>query len=195
MKNSKVSPSGPEKDLKGMLFGDGSLLALDAPPKRKNGKWYWLCQCQLHKVKPKYFRITKLLSGEIKSCGCHGGSVRKNNDDLVGQQLGFVKVFNETRINGNRPEFLVYCVVCHTEKWVRAENLRKHTGISCICTPRLKHRKIGQYHVLDVPNRKNDDGLPEVLCKNEEGNEVWVLKEELLRALAHEMLEEKKAGK
>lgn len=190
MKTPNVSPPGSEMDLKGMVFGGGSLLALDAPPKRKKGKWYWLCQCQLHNVKPKYFRITKLLSGEIKSCGCHGGSVGKNNDDLVGQQIGFVKVFDETRINGNRPEYLVHCVVCNTEKWVRVENLRKHTGISCVCTPRLKNRTIGQYTVLDATNRKNENGLPELLCKDKEGNEVRVLKEELLRTLAEELLAE-----
>lgn len=196
MKDAKNAPSSPPKNLAGRVFGEGLLLALDGPAKLgKNGHWEWPCQCLIHDVDPKYIRVTKLERGAIKSCGCHGGSAPKNNKDLIGQQIGFVKVLSKTRLASGRPEFLVRCVVCKREKWVRAENLRKHIGISCICAPRLKHRTIGQYHVLDKPNRKNDGGLPEVQCKGEDGNEVWVLKEELLRTLAREMTVEKKSKK
>ncbi len=192
--NNTVQHHYPE-DLKGMVFGRGMLLALDEPPKLNNGKWEWKCQCLIHNVEPRYFRITKLKSGEIKSCGCHGGSVPKNNDDLIGKHIGCVKVLNETRINGERPEFMVRCIICGREKWVRAEGLRKHTGISCHCIQSLKHRTIGGYYVLDAKKRKNNEGLPEMLCKTKDGEEVWVLTEELLRTLAQKLRSAKKSQK
>lgn len=193
---AKASPPVCKKDLRGMVFGGGSLLALDAPPRLNNGKWEWKCQCLIHNVEPKYFRITKLESGAIKSCGCHGGNrYHINNDDLIGKQIGYIKVRKETRVNNKRSEFKVRCVVCGRERWVRAENLRRHIGISCRCIQTLKHHTIGKYYVLDTEGRKNGDGLPEMRCKKENGEEVWVLTEELLRTLAKEQLTKKMAPK
>ena len=193
MSFNKPAPPSCKRDLRGKVFGNGKLLALDDPPRLdEGGHWEWRCQCQIHDVPPKYFRISKLEHNTIKGCGCHGGSrYHKDNADLIGVQIGFIKVLRESRINGNRPEFKVRCVVCGDEKWVRTENLRKHIGISCQCTPRLKHRVIGGYYVLDTKGRKNGEGLPEMLCEKEHGDEVWVLKEELLRTLAQELLVEK----
>ena len=193
MRSTKTSPPSCNKDLKGKRFGNGSLLALDAPPRCVNDKWEWLCQCQIHDVPPKYFRITKLESNTIKGCGCHGGSVRKNNKDLKDKQIGCIKVLNETRISGNRPEFKVCCIVCGREKWVRVENLRKHIGISCHCIPSLKRRTIGPYYVLDAKDRRDTEGFPEMLCEKENGDEVWVHTEKLLRILAKELIAEKSA--
>ena len=138
--------------------------------------------------------LNKLENGVIKSCGCHGGrrKLPKSTDDLIGKQIGYVKVLNKTRIKDNRPELLVRCVVCGHEKWVRAENLRMLVGISCNCIPRLLRRKIGNYFVLDTRGRKNDEGLPEFLCATESGDEIWVLVEELLRIIAKERLAIKK---
>ena len=190
----KKAPPACPKNLKGQTFGNGKLLALDAPPQlSESGHWEWLCQCQIHDVKPKYFRISKLERGAIKSCGCHGGSrYQKNNQDLIGQKLGFITVLNETRIKDNRPEFNVRCIICGREKWVRAEQLRKHVGISCICAPSLKGRTIGKYYVLSSKGRKNDAGLPEMLCEIKNEDQVWVSTEKLLRTLAKEKLAEKK---
>ena len=42
--------------------------------------------------------------------------------------------------------------------------------------------------MLDTKGRKNGKGLPEMLCEKEHGDEVWVLKEELLRTFAQELL-------
>lgn len=180
--------TGCKEDLTGKVFG-GLLLALDAPPRCVNDKWEWKCQCQIHDVPPKYFRITKLESGAIKGCGCHGGSrYHKNNDDLIGKQIGCIKVLNESRIAGNRPEFKTRCIVCGNEKWVRAENLRKHIGISCHCLTPLKGRTIGRYYVLDSKGRKNSDGMYETLCEKENGQETWVNTEKLLRTLAKELI-------
>ena len=186
--------TGCKKDLKGKVFGGGLLLALDASPRCVNERWEWLCQCKIHDVPPKYFRISKLESNTIKGCGCHGGSrYHKDNDDLIGVQIGFIKVLRESRINGNRPEFKVRCIVCGREKWVRAENLRKHIGISCHCAPSLKCRTIGKYYVLDSAGRRNEDGFPEALCEKENGDEVWVLTEKLLRMQAEEVRKKMKA--
>lgn len=179
---------GCKKDLKGKVFGDGSLLALNAPPRCVNGKWEWLCQCQIHDVSPKYFRITKLENGTIKGCGCHGGSKPKRNNDLADKQIGCIRVLNDVRTNGNRPELRVRCIVCGREKWVRAENLRKHVGIGCHCMPALNDRTVGTYYVLDAKERRNNEGLPEMLCERENGAKVWVRKEKLLHTLAKELI-------
>jgi len=197
MHNTNASSPRCKKNLKGMVFGNGALLALDAPPRLSDsGKWEWLCQCQIHDVPPKCFRITKLENGAIKGCGCHGGSrYHKNNDDLIGEQIGCVKVLDETRTNRNRPEFKVRCVVCKREKWVRTEHLRKHISISCRCIPTLKNRTIGGYYVPDPDNRRNDEGLPQILCATENRDEVWVPVEKLLRAFAKELRQKRKTKK
>lgn len=190
MNDLKKTPPVCKKDLKGKVFGDGKLLALDCPPQQNNnGQWEWLCQCQIHDVPPKYFRVSKLESGSIKSCGCRGGRrYYKDNDDLIGQEVGLIKVLSENRIHRDRPEFKVRCVVCGREKWLRAENIRKHVGISCHCAPALKHRTIGRYYVLKE-ERRNEKGFPEMLCEmKDSGDERWVLKEELLYTLAKELL-------
>ena len=181
-------------NLTGQMFNNGKLLALNAPPRLFENRWEWLCQCQVHDVPPKYFRITKLQSGEIKGCGCHGGSEKKEAPTLGGMRLGFIRVLYETREGKKGTEYLTQCVVCKTRKWVRASNLLNHTGISCRCVPKqLIGRKIGKYFVVDNRERKNDAGLPEVFCEKENGNNVWVSKERLLRTLADELVKEKKS--
>ena len=187
----KEETTGCNKSIKGKRYSGGMLVALDAPPRCVNERWEWLCQCQIHDVPPKYLRITKLENGEIKGCGCHGGSMRKNNSDLIGEQIGCVEVLNETRINGNRPENKVRCIVCGREKWVRVENLRKHIGIRCYCIPTLNDRIIAPYYVLDAKERKNNEGLPELLCEKENGEKVWIQAEKLIRILAKDLAAKK----
>ena len=75
---------------------------------------------------------------------------------------------------------------------MRAENLRKHIGISCHCAPALKCQKIGLFFVLDADGRRNEDGFPETLCEKENGDEVWVLTEKLLHRQAEELCKKKK---
>ena len=180
------------ESLAGTLFNDGMLLALNTPPRLHANHWEWLCQCQVHDVPPKYFRISKLKSGEIKSCGCHGGSESEDTTYLGGKRLGFVKVRYETRKSKRGEERLVKCAVCGKTKWVLSSYLRKHKGISCYCTPRkLEGMTIGKYRVVDKTERKNNAGLPEILCDKEDGSQVWVSKEKILHTLATEM----KAGR
>lgn len=179
-------PELPNKDLRGMTFGYVLVLD-DLPEKRDDGHWWYKIYCSAPGCTrdDRWMRDDRIV--KAKTCGCHYGQ-EQVIPPLSGKQLGFVKVLDEIREQGMRLEFKVRCVVCGKEKWVRAENLKKHIGISCRCAPSLRGRFIGKYEVLPYEQeRTNAKGLPEMLCRKENGNEVWVSTELLLRTLAKEL--------
>lgn len=69
---------GTSKDITGQRFG--SLIALKKVPS-KNGKTYWLCQCDCGNQKE--IQTTHLLEGSTQSCGCQ---LHKNNLPLLNQE-------------------------------------------------------------------------------------------------------------
>lgn len=179
-------PELPNNDLRGMTFG--YLLVLDDfPEKRDDGHWWYKVYCSAPGCTrdDKWMRDDKIV--KAKTCGCHFGQ-EKTVPPFVGKQLGFVKVLDEFREHNNRPELKTRCVVCGEEKWVRVENLRKHIGISCRCAPSLRGRIIGKYKVIPYEQeRTNAKGFPQMLCEKENGNEIWVSTEQLLRTLAKQL--------
>lgn len=69
---AKATPATePKENLRGRVFG--ALTVLDDPPKKSStNHWEWKCRCNVCGTE-KYFRATKLRSGEVTSCGCQRG--------------------------------------------------------------------------------------------------------------------------
>lgn len=90
----------PTKDLTDMRFG--RLIALEPTEKRHRGSIVWKCQCTCEDKTIVYRSSTKLLEGDINSCGCLKREQDKIN--LTGQSKGNYEhlrlAFQEQKIDG-----------------------------------------------------------------------------------------------
>lgn len=166
----------------------GHLEVLPIPPRKDTAsehlKYRVHCNAPGCTHEDKWMRADHIKTAT--SCGCQKGK-KRDDPGLAGLRLGFVVVLKGTRVNGKRTECLVRCVVCGETKWVRAEQLRYHVGIGCKhCMPRLNNITAGKYHVLGG-ERRNEERLPETLCETEDGKQIWVSKEKVLRRLADQL--------
>lgn len=75
-------------DLTGKKFGRLTVLKRD---QNKNGKIYWICQCDCGKIKS--IRGTHLKSGDIQSCGCLRSEKHLKNE--IGNRYGTLVVIDK----------------------------------------------------------------------------------------------------
>lgn len=142
------------KDLRGKKFGRLSVLRprFDLPKKHNN--FLWECKCECGKI--GVYITSRLIGGQVKSCGCYQRDVcRKkmramrapSRKDLTGKKFGRLLVLKEVRNlnNSTRPMWECRCECGKIHHTIQT-NLMNGRVQSCGCYNRDVQRKKMQIH-------------------------------------------------
>lgn len=129
----------PKKlDLIGKRFGK---LVVVSQEKSKNGKTYWLCQCDCGNL--KIVQGAHLTGEKIKSCGCLQNEIFIKNhtkENLLGQIFGELTVIAPAENKNNSVRWLCKCS-CENEIIVYAHKLKSGETKSCGCKTHIRTGK------------------------------------------------------
>lgn len=129
----------------------GQLTVIEKAPSR-NGRGYWLCQCDCGNKKE--IRSDALKEGGTQSCGCLHKKIlyNKNKKDLLGQTFGKLTVIEETSERDPNTRAIMWKCKCEcgSEILVSTKNLTSHHTQSCGC---LKSQ--GEYIISNLLTLNN----------------------------------------
>lgn len=141
----------------GKTYNYLTVISLDEDYKKENNiksaNAYYKCKCKCGNYKT--VRITTLVAGEVKSCGCLKKEQEKENlihgitlIDLTGQKFGLLTVLerDETIEDGKRDARWKCKCECGNIKTIRSSTLRNGTTTSCGC---LKE-SYGEYKIKKI---------------------------------------------
>lgn len=136
------------EDLIGQRFG--KIVVIEKAPSR-NGRGYWLCQCDCGKQKE--IRTDNLKTGRTQSCGClHKEALYNlNKKDLLGQKFGKLTVIKETGQRKNTRNIIWECECeCGSKILVESNNLISGHTKSCGCM-----KSQGEYIISNILTSNN----------------------------------------
>jgi 5-methylcytosine-specific restriction endonuclease McrA len=156
-------------DITGQKFG--RLLAIERTEEKSGTNYKWLCQCECGTQKK--IRLSDLLNGKIRSCGClhKETSMQKlkkisNFKDLTGQRFGkLIAVEREKVKSGSQYKWLCQCD-CGNTVWARIDGLQRGDIKSCGCLTRfidLTGKRFGRLIVIKLESKNKDEAF--WLCK------------------------------
>ena len=141
----------------GKTYNYLTVISLDEDYKKENNiksaNAYYKCKCKCGNYKT--VRITTLVAGEVKSCGCLKKEQEKENlihgitlIDLTGQKFGLLTVLerDDAIEDGKRDARWKCKCECGNIKTIRSSNLRNGTTTSCGC---LKE-SYGEYKIKKI---------------------------------------------
>lgn len=119
-------------DLTGQKFGKLTVLE---KAQSKNGRTYWLCQCECGNKKE--IQTDLLRNGKTKSCGCYKREniIKLNKNriiDLTGQKFGKLTVIKQVESYRDHSAWLCQCE-CGNTKIVNSVELKNNDTLSCGC--------------------------------------------------------------
>jgi len=132
---------GKFKDLTGMTFGRWTVISKDLikttkSTKTKNGRTYWICECDCNGEKStKSVRSDMLISGTSKSCGCLQKELasKKYLLDLTGKRFNrWLVVGRGANTKFGEPRWKCICN-CRNKREVLGSSLRNGVSQSCGC--------------------------------------------------------------
>lgn len=139
---------------------------------RSSGSRVWRCKCDcgaFHDV-----TTHRLVSGEVKSCGCLPTVTPEN---LKGKRFGRLTVIEltQSRKSNGAAVWLCRCD-CGNEVPVSSGSLKRGTTTSCGCIRRedLTGMKFGKLTVLSLGNKSNKGGGSFWICRCDCGNQCQV---------------------
>ena len=114
-------------DITGKRFG--KLVAISKSDKRKNNMSWWKCQCDCGKVLD--VRLTSLLTGVTKSCGC-SRKVGSTFEDLIGKRFNKLLVLERVGTRWHSPYWKCLCD-CGNITYVNSSSLKYGATKGCGC--------------------------------------------------------------